>query len=137
MVEHRLKFHQDEIWSIMLLFLHILAVYCSCTCVYTGIGALHDIQSQPTMSLWSLDVPLKIKVTLATYVNVRDRGEVRIQLLMLLTSISVNFLVHALLHTMPSLLWCYWLGDRKGICLVNKRLLQSVLSLQLMLVDGV
>ena len=31
------------------------------------------------MSLWSLDVALKIKVTLATYVNVRDRGEVRPQ----------------------------------------------------------
>ena len=52
----------------------------------TGIGALHDIQSQPTVSLWSLDLPLKIKVTLATYVNVRDRGEVRIQYLMLLTT---------------------------------------------------
>jgi len=42
-----------------------------------GIGALQDIQNQPTVSLWTLDLPLRIKVTLATYVNVRDRGEVR------------------------------------------------------------
>ena len=45
----------------------------------TGIGALQGIQNQPTMSLWSLDVPLKIRIMLATYVNVRDRGEVSLK----------------------------------------------------------
>jgi len=48
-------------------------------CFRIGIGALQAIQNQPTVSLWSLDVPLRIKVTLATYVNVRDRGEVRLK----------------------------------------------------------
>ena len=56
-------------------------------CIYifhSGIGALQDVHNQPTVSLWSLDVPLKIKVTLATYVNVRDRGEVRFPHLMMI-----------------------------------------------------
>jgi len=53
--------------------------------ICAGIGALQDIRSQNTVSLWSLDAALRIKVTLATYVNVRDRGEVRAMLPVLIT----------------------------------------------------
>jgi len=60
-----------------------------------GIGALQDVHNQPTVSLWSLDVPLKIKVTLATYVNVRDRGEVRLHhLIMLMYVLPLPLPVH-------------------------------------------
>jgi len=41
-----------------------------------GIGALQDIANQQTVSLWKLDAKLRIKVNVATYVNVRDKGEV-------------------------------------------------------------
>jgi len=58
--------------------------------MYAGIGALQDIQNQPTVSLWTLDIPLRIKVTLATYVSIRDRGEVRLQSRMLLTYQYLN-----------------------------------------------
>jgi phosphatidylinositol-4,5-bisphosphate 3-kinase len=47
--------------------------------VQRGVGALLDIKSQYTESLWSLSVPLHIKINVATYVNVRDRGEIYVK----------------------------------------------------------
>jgi hypothetical protein len=48
----------------------------------TGIGALQDLANQPTVSLWTLNIPLRIKINVATYVNVRDKGEVSVPLVL-------------------------------------------------------
>ena len=43
---------------------------------FAGVSALADIYSQQTISLWSVEAMLKIKINCATYVNVREVGKV-------------------------------------------------------------
>jgi len=39
-----------------------------------GVTALQDIKAKTAISLWSIDKLLRIKINVATYVNVRDKG---------------------------------------------------------------
>ena len=43
---------------------------------YLGVGALQDINTQQTISLWNVEAMLRIKINCAMYVNVRERGDV-------------------------------------------------------------
>ena len=42
-----------------------------------GVSALQDINKLATMSLWHVQAMLAIKVSCATYVNVKEVGKVR------------------------------------------------------------
>ncbi|KAI0224779.1 Phosphatidylinositol 4,5-bisphosphate 3-kinase catalytic subunit alpha [Lamellibrachia satsuma] len=47
--------------------------------VRRGVSALRDINAQQTVSLWSIDFTLRIRINCATYVNVRELGKIYVK----------------------------------------------------------
>ena len=47
--------------------------------VCPGLSALHDVNKNPTKSLWSVETMLRIRINCATYVNVREVGKIYVK----------------------------------------------------------
>lgn len=47
--------------------------------VLRGVGALQDLNNQHKNSLWNYSTPLRVKINVATYVNVKERGEIYVK----------------------------------------------------------
>ena len=64
-------------------------------------SALQDINSQEAASLWDVDGQLRIKLTCATYVNVRELGKVMVTLVFMLRFLgagNIKNLLHSQVH---------------------------------------